>query len=57
MLLLFLRNTDIPPLLGNITKLHLLMLQGECFENILVKVIVFVHDTSSERALQMFDSK
>ena len=39
-----------------ITKLHLVMLQGELFEKyIRAIVMVLVHDTSSECAIQMYE--
>ena len=37
------------------TELHLVMLQGELFENIHARVMVLVHDMSSECALQMYE--
>ena len=38
-----------------ITKLHLVMLQGNDLKNIHARVMVLVHDTSSECALQMYE--
>ena len=47
--LFFNEKTDVPPpLLGikKITKLHLVMLQGDLFKNIYARVMVLMHDTS-----------
>ena len=52
--IVFLQKTDVSPFRKKITKLHLVMLQGEYFENIHARVMVIVHDTSSECALQMY---
>ena len=38
-----------------ITKLHLVMLQGDNLKNIHARVMALVHDTSSECALQMYE--
>ena len=39
----------------NITKLHLVMLQGNNLKNIKARVMVFMHDILSECALQMYE--